>query len=68
VVRIRAGIVADVRVENAAPNAVCHAKLGDKARKVIRQIEGLPRNANGNVVRGEPEAAHADAGSGLKVR
>jgi acyl-CoA synthetase (AMP-forming)/AMP-acid ligase II len=51
--QIWAAIVAGVRVENAARNAVCHAHLGDKAPKFILQIKGLPRNANGKVMREE---------------
>jgi acyl-coenzyme A synthetase/AMP-(fatty) acid ligase len=53
VMRIWAAIVADVRVETAALNSVCHARLVEKSPKFILQVKGLPRNANGKVMREE---------------
>jgi acyl-coenzyme A synthetase/AMP-(fatty) acid ligase len=52
-VRIWAAIVADTRVETAALKAICHERLGHKSPKVILQMKGLPRNANGKVMREE---------------
>jgi acyl-CoA synthetase (AMP-forming)/AMP-acid ligase II len=53
VVQIWAAIVADARVETSALKAICHAKLAEKSPKFILQVKGLPRNANGKVVRDE---------------
>jgi acyl-CoA synthetase (AMP-forming)/AMP-acid ligase II len=53
VVQIWAAIVAGVRIENATLNAICRERLGAKAPKYILQVKGLPRNANGKVVREE---------------
>jgi len=53
VVRIWAAIVADVRIETAMLKAICHEKLAEKSPKFILQLKGLPRNANGKVVRDE---------------
>jgi acyl-CoA synthetase (AMP-forming)/AMP-acid ligase II len=53
VVQIWAAIVSATPVDMAALQALCRAKLADKAPKFILQIKGLPRNANGKIVRTE---------------
>lgn len=53
VVQIWAAIVANVPVETAVLNALCHDKLAEKSPKFILQVKGLPRNPNGKVIREE---------------
>jgi acyl-coenzyme A synthetase/AMP-(fatty) acid ligase len=53
VMRIWAAIVADTRIETAALQTVCRARLAEKSPKFILQVKGLPRNANGKLVRDE---------------
>jgi acyl-coenzyme A synthetase/AMP-(fatty) acid ligase len=53
IMQIWAAIVADERVATAVLKAVCHEKLAEKSPKFILQVKGLPRNANGKVVREE---------------
>ena len=53
VTQIWAAIVASTRIENAVLNKLCHEQLGAKRPKFILQIKGLPRNANGKVLKDE---------------
>jgi acyl-coenzyme A synthetase/AMP-(fatty) acid ligase len=53
VVQIWAAIVSAAPVDMAALQALCREKLAGKAPKYIVQIKGLPRNANGKIVRTE---------------
>ena len=53
VVQIWAAIVATTRVENAVLTRLCGERLGEKSPKFIMQLKGLPRNANGKVLREE---------------
>ena len=53
VVQIWAAIVAAERIETAVLKAHCHARLAEKSPKFILQVKGLPRNANGKLLRDE---------------
>ncbi|WP_158932601.1 class I adenylate-forming enzyme family protein [Acidisphaera sp. S103] len=53
VMRIWAAIVAGTPVETAALKALCHARLAEKSPRFILQVKGLPRNANGKLMRDE---------------
>jgi acyl-coenzyme A synthetase/AMP-(fatty) acid ligase len=53
VVQIWAAIVAAMPVDMAVLQAACRAKLADKAPKFVLQVKGLPRNANGKILRTE---------------
>lgn len=53
VVQIWAAIVSATPVDMAVLQALCREKLADKAPKFILQVKGLPRNANGKIVRTE---------------
>jgi acyl-coenzyme A synthetase/AMP-(fatty) acid ligase len=53
VVQIWAAVVAATPVDMAAVQALCREKLAGKAPKFILQVKGLPRNANGKIVRTE---------------
>jgi acyl-coenzyme A synthetase/AMP-(fatty) acid ligase len=53
VVRIWAAIVATQPIPQTVLDAACHEKLAEKAPKFIVQMEGLPRNENGKVVKDE---------------
>jgi acyl-coenzyme A synthetase/AMP-(fatty) acid ligase len=49
--QIWAAIVASERIETTTLKALCHARLAEKSPKFILQMKGLPRNANGKVMR-----------------
>ena len=51
--QIWGAIVANVRIDNDVIGKHCRAQLGEKAPKVVMQIRGLPRNANGKVLKDE---------------
>jgi acyl-CoA synthetase (AMP-forming)/AMP-acid ligase II len=53
VVQIWAAIVSAAPVDITVLQALCREKLAEKAPKFILQIKGLPRNANGKIVRAE---------------
>ena len=53
VVQIWAAIVSAAPVEMTVLQALCRDRLAEKAPKFIIQIKGLPRNANGKLVRAE---------------
>jgi acyl-coenzyme A synthetase/AMP-(fatty) acid ligase len=53
VMRIWAAIVADTPIETAELKTICHARLAEKSPKFILQVKGLPRNANGKLMRDE---------------
>jgi long-chain acyl-CoA synthetase len=53
VVQIWAAIVAATPVDMAVLQAARRAKLADKAPKFALQVKGLPRNANGKILRTE---------------
>jgi acyl-CoA synthetase (AMP-forming)/AMP-acid ligase II len=53
VVQIWAAIVGNGRVENALLSRICVEKLGMKSPKFVLQVEKLPRNANGKLLRDE---------------
>ena len=53
VVQIWAAIVSAAPVDMPVLRALCRDGLAEKAPKYIIQIKGLPRNANGKVVRAE---------------
>ena len=53
VVQIWAAIVSAAPVEMTVLQALCRDRLAEKAPKFIIQVKGLPRNANGKVVRAE---------------